>query len=630
MAAKGNEEPPRSMREIVQKKFLDEVIGSAANWKVLVMDEEATKVISAALTMYDIMERRVTLVEQLNINRQPFPDMDVIYLLSPNIQGVKRISADFESRSKAKYGNVHLVFIDAVSPEVFTEVQNNSLLVSKVKTFKEIYLNFLSVESNVFEFYQRDALTKLYGSLPDPGYPVVLGKRLANLCITLNEHPCIRYQSNSLFAREIATTVHRTVEQFKKSNPEFVCNGEDSNHDRERGQLLILERSFDPVSPLMHEYTYQAMVNDLLNVEDGVISYTITTNKGVEEDKKAILNENDEFWLELRHSHIAKVIESIKTRMDDIIQNNSGAQLAKGNGADLDITTMASAVKKLPEYQQAMSKLGQHVTLAQQCMDEFGRLGLMNLSQVEQTISTGFDEDGKEVKGTKLVQLVSETVRSNAISKDQKVRLLAIFLVTQRNSSSEEFKQLTQAARLNPTELQSLTNFERLLRLPQQAAAAAPGKTGLFQSIFKKTEKHAPTPEGEYADTRHTCQLKILLEQLINNQLPLDKFPTMGPVVSASAGSGVKSVRKFGVNSRWTKSKDNISGGRYIAYIAGGVGFAELRAGYELITQHSKEVIIGSSHVVSPDQYINEVSSLNSTATLNMSAIKAVNRQEAL
>ena len=79
------------------------------------MDEEATKVISAALTMYDIMERRVTLVEQLNINRQPFPDMDVIYLLSPNIQGVKRISADFESRSKAKYGNVHLVFIDAVS-----------------------------------------------------------------------------------------------------------------------------------------------------------------------------------------------------------------------------------------------------------------------------------------------------------------------------------------------------------------------------------------------------------------------------------------------------------------------------------------------------------------------------------
>ena len=55
---------------------------------------------------------------------------------------------------------------------------------------------------------------------------------------------------------------------------------------RERGTLLILDRrcatlsffgslvctpacvgySLDPVAPLMHEYTYQAMVNDLLDV----------------------------------------------------------------------------------------------------------------------------------------------------------------------------------------------------------------------------------------------------------------------------------------------------------------------------------------------------------------------------
>lgn len=78
------------------------------------MDELATRVISSALTMYDIMERRVTLVEQLAKNRQPFPDMDVIYLASPTIESVKRISGDFETRQKAKYGNVHIFFIDQV------------------------------------------------------------------------------------------------------------------------------------------------------------------------------------------------------------------------------------------------------------------------------------------------------------------------------------------------------------------------------------------------------------------------------------------------------------------------------------------------------------------------------------
>jgi hypothetical protein len=48
------------------------------------------------------------------------------------------------------------------------------------------------------------------------------------------------------------------------------------------------------------------MVNDLLDTEEGVVSYTAQTNKGGVE-KKAVLNESDEFWLELRHLHIAKV-----------------------------------------------------------------------------------------------------------------------------------------------------------------------------------------------------------------------------------------------------------------------------------------------------------------------------------
>lgn len=89
-----------------------------AGWKVLVMDSVATRVISSALTMYDIMERRVTLVEQLAINRQPFPEMDVIYLVSPTMEACHKISADFESRQKSKYGNVHLFFIDAVSQAI--------------------------------------------------------------------------------------------------------------------------------------------------------------------------------------------------------------------------------------------------------------------------------------------------------------------------------------------------------------------------------------------------------------------------------------------------------------------------------------------------------------------------------
>jgi syntaxin-binding protein 1 len=81
---------------------------------VLVMDDESTRVISSILTMYDIMERNVSLVEKLSMKRQTFPEMDVVYLITPKIESVRTVLSDFESKSKAKYKNVHLFFLDTV------------------------------------------------------------------------------------------------------------------------------------------------------------------------------------------------------------------------------------------------------------------------------------------------------------------------------------------------------------------------------------------------------------------------------------------------------------------------------------------------------------------------------------
>jgi syntaxin-binding protein 1 len=70
----------------------------------------------------------------------------------------------------------------------------------------------------------------------------------------------------------------------------------------------------DLMSPLVHEFTYQAMALDLLNIADGdKVTYRNVINKGQanEEDREVELGEKDKIWVANRHMHMKDLLGKI-------------------------------------------------------------------------------------------------------------------------------------------------------------------------------------------------------------------------------------------------------------------------------------------------------------------------------
>lgn len=614
-----------SLRDLVQHRILTDIFAKCQKaypgWTVLILDKESTRVLSHAVGMYDIMEQHIMLVEDLTKKRAPFPDKAAIYLVAPTEASVKRLLEDF-SGPKPLYGQaVFVYFLGRVSDSLVERLKECRPLLSRLKTFAELNIDFIAKESRAYHLDLRSSFRNIYGKRSKVEH--FIADKLLTVCATLHEYPHVRYPRQSRFCHALAKAFNSKMEHFLRSNPDFWYYGDGIHMERDRSSLLLLDRKDDLLSPLMHEFTYQALVEDLLPLtEDDIITIEMEDPSGKPVKQDLLLNEKDALWVELRSKHIADVGQILSSRIREMI-NSDTSQIAKNDKGTMSVQQMSNALRDLPEYREVMSKLSQHLRLSQKCWDKLKEGQLVDLSQLEQTLATGKDEDGRSPKVAEMVAQVEEELGSMTDTVN-KMRLLMILFISQKGISQKFKDRVFKAANLRGSAERVINKLE-LLGVPLVSEHEGSRVSALFGG--KAIKAAGGIDEDTEYNSRYLPPLQSILEDLINHRLSMEEFPSLLPmpemsaagVTSVSAGSARKrdgSARKGSTTSRWAKASTSsgtektsglFSGGRSLVFYVGGVCYSELRVARTVMEKENKEIIMGSTHFTKPKEFLRDI-----------------------
>ncbi|CAD7092047.1 unnamed protein product [Hermetia illucens] len=532
---------------------------SGPGLKIILMDKETTSIISMAFSQSDMLQREVYLFERIDSARsnERLKHLKCIVFIRPTKMNVSLLADELRS---PKYGAYYIYFSNII-PRTDIKLLAESDESESVREVKEVYADFLCVNPNLFSFNIPYCMQSLKW-IPEALMRSAQG--LTSILLSLKIHPVIRYRAGSVVAETLAKQVYDVI---SKESSLFDFRSHDNGVPPPL--LLILDRRDDPITPLLHQWTYQAMVHELLTINNNRVD--LSKVSGISKDLKEVVlsGDQDEFYSGNLYSNFGEIGSRIKSMMDEYQKK------AKDQRKVESISDMKNFVETYPQFKKMSGTVSKHVRVIGELSDQTAQRNLLNISELEQDIACRADHSAQ-------LQRVKKLVADEKTAVKDALKLVAIYALRYERHANCDIMGLLQTIEKRGGKASFVP---KLIEYAGQHA-----RQGELFSTVRITDAVKFTrnlikglKEIENVFTQHTCLLKETLEEVFKGRDLDPMYQVVGSYVP------------------FRRPHQEV-----VVFMIGGATYEEALAVHQLNVSGYR-VILGGTTIHNSDSFINEV-----------------------
>ncbi|CDS02676.1 hypothetical protein LRAMOSA00081 [Lichtheimia ramosa] len=481
--------------------YVEKMINDVPGMKVLLLDTMTTPIVSLVTTQSNLLTKECYLIDRIdNRNREKMKHLKCICFLRPTPETLRYL---IDELREPAYGDYYLYFSNTVHKadiERLAELDDHEV----VREVQEYFGDYLAINPDLFSLGMEAG--DIFGDSATSWNREAFDQSVRGICsvlLSLKKKPVIRYQGASAMAAELANEVQK---QIQREGQLFDFRRPDTPP-----VLLIMDRRNDPVTPLLTQWTYQAMVHELIGIHHGRVDMTNVPDVRNELKEIVLSPDQDPFFKKSMYLNLGDLGATIKQYVDEYQTKT------KSNMNIESIADMKRFVEDYPEFRKLSGNVSKHVALVSALSNRVSQAHLLEISELEQGLACNENHNSD-------LRSIQQMIERSNISEDAKIRLVLLYTLRYERMQNNNIKSLVDLLdRAGVSERKSALIPAILMYAGYQQRQDDLFSNQTFLSRGKSALKGLKGVENVY--TQHTPLIGETLDLLIKARLRDTTYP---------------------------------------------------------------------------------------------------------